>query len=144
MKVALSGCFDCLHKGHKVLLKKAEVLSTYGNYRDTVTVALNSDESVRRLKGNSRPFQNFETRKKALENYLAKCSNFKIIGFTTEEELLNIYRNAIPFVIIHGNDIKDTSKITGIDEFNVLLIPRIKDKNNNIISTTSIIENKFL
>lgn len=49
--VATSGCFDLLHPGHVQFLQKARTL--FGNY---LIVFLNSDASVRRLKGNGRPF----------------------------------------------------------------------------------------
>jgi len=135
MKVALSGCFDCLHAGHKHILKKAEVLSSMNGYRDQITIALNSDESIKILKGKDRPIEDFDKRKRTLASFVSRCSNFNIVKFSTEEELLAIYRTAQPIFIIHGNDIKDTSKITGIEEFNIILIPRLPN-----ISTTQIIE----
>jgi rfaE bifunctional protein nucleotidyltransferase chain/domain/rfaE bifunctional protein kinase chain/domain len=49
--VATGGCFDLLHAGHVALLEQARALG------DCLVVLLNSDESVRRLKGPSRPLQ---------------------------------------------------------------------------------------
>ena len=48
--VFTNGCFDLLHLGHVRLLEKAKKLG------DILVVGLNSDRSVRRLKGDSRPF----------------------------------------------------------------------------------------
>ena len=49
--VFTNGCFDLLHPGHLALLKGAAKLG------DVLIVGINSDESVRRLKGKSRPIQ---------------------------------------------------------------------------------------
>ena len=50
--VFTNGCFDLLHKGHIDLLNKA---STFG---DILIVGLNSDISVKKLKGQNRPIEN--------------------------------------------------------------------------------------
>lgn len=50
--VFTNGCYDVLHKGHRYILTEA---SKYG---DIFIVALNSDKSVKRLKGNDRPKNN--------------------------------------------------------------------------------------
>jgi rfaE bifunctional protein nucleotidyltransferase chain/domain len=49
--VAAGGCFDLLHAGHVAMLQAARALG------DRLVVLLNSDDSVRRLKGPSRPLQ---------------------------------------------------------------------------------------
>lgn len=51
-----NGCFDCLHFGHLSSLQQAK------EHCDRLVVALNSDESVRRLKGPTRPIQDERTR----------------------------------------------------------------------------------
>ena len=58
--VFTNGCFDLLHKGHIDLLNKA---STFG---DILIVGLNSDNSVKILKGQGRPIENEITRSKKL------------------------------------------------------------------------------
>ncbi|WP_396984724.1 adenylyltransferase/cytidyltransferase family protein [Nonomuraea sp. WAC 01424] len=47
--IATGGCFDLLHAGHVSLLRRARALG------DALVVCVNSDDSVRRLKGSSRP-----------------------------------------------------------------------------------------
>ncbi len=54
--VFTNGCFDLLHKGHLDLLLNAAA------FGDKLFVGLNSDTSVKKLKGNSRPIQNEKTR----------------------------------------------------------------------------------
>ena len=64
MKTGLvNGCFDLLHEGHKLML--SEALANC----DHLTVALNSDASVTRLKGPMRPIQNWENRFWAIERW---------------------------------------------------------------------------
>jgi len=63
MKIFTNGCFDVLHIGHIRLLKFCKSLG------DTVTVGLNSDSSVRKLKGDGRPLdRDWETSKQPLVN----------------------------------------------------------------------------
>ncbi|MGE3961551.1 MAG: D-glycero-beta-D-manno-heptose 1-phosphate adenylyltransferase [Dehalococcoidia bacterium] len=59
--VLTSGCFDIVHRGHVTYLSQAKALG------DVLIVALNSDESVRRLKGAERPVNTFEDRARVLE-----------------------------------------------------------------------------
>ncbi len=54
--VFTNGCFDILHPGHVIYLYKASQLG------DLLVVGLNSDASVRRLKGSSRPLHSWEDR----------------------------------------------------------------------------------
>lgn len=59
--VFTNGCFDILHAGHIYLLRKAK---TYG---DVLIVAVNEDDSIRRLKGQGRPVYPLEERMEVLE-----------------------------------------------------------------------------
>ena len=59
--VLAGGCFDILHYGHISFLKQAK---TYGDY---LIVALESDENVQRMKGNTRPIHTQAQRKEMLE-----------------------------------------------------------------------------
>ena len=61
-KVLVGGCFDILHYGHIHFLKKASSLGT------RLVVALESDSSIKRLKGASRPIHSQVRRKEMLES----------------------------------------------------------------------------
>ena len=63
--VFTNGCFDILHRGHIVYLNEAKSLG------DILIVGLNSDTSVKKLKGESRPINIQEDRKFLLENLKA-------------------------------------------------------------------------
>ena len=58
--VATNGCFDILHAGHVQYLKEARSLG------DRLIVGLNSDRSVRELKGENRPYNNEQNRAEVL------------------------------------------------------------------------------
>jgi D-beta-D-heptose 7-phosphate kinase/D-beta-D-heptose 1-phosphate adenosyltransferase len=73
--VFTNGCFDILHKGHRKLLEEAH---TFG---DVLVVGLNSDASVRRLKGVERPVNNDEVR--ALT--LASCDSVDFVVVFEED-----------------------------------------------------------
>ena len=59
-KIFTNGCFDILHRGHVELLKHCNQLGY-------VIVGLNSDKSVRRLKGSTRPINTEDDRKFLLQ-----------------------------------------------------------------------------
>ena len=56
-----NGCFDILHSGHLQLFSKSK------NYCDKLIVLINSDKSIRKLKGQNRPINNLKTRIKLMK-----------------------------------------------------------------------------
>ena len=93
MKVFTNGCFDVLHRGH------VELLSYCANIGEVV-VGLNSDKSVKRLKGNSRPINNQEDRRIILES-IKYVSKVIIFEEDTPYELIKILK---PDLIVKGGD----------------------------------------
>ena len=94
--VFTNGCFDLLHKGHLDLLLNA---ATFG---DKLFVGLNSDASVKKLKGESRPIQNERTRaQKLLE--LQYVNHVILFEDLTPQKL--IYAIS-PDVLVKGGDYK--------------------------------------
>jgi D-beta-D-heptose 7-phosphate kinase/D-beta-D-heptose 1-phosphate adenosyltransferase len=96
MKIGFAnGCFDLFHDGHKHLLKNAR------QYCDVLVVAINSDRSVRELKGEGRPVDNRAVRfKKLLDSKLADM----IGSFDDERDLLAFIKEVKPDVMFKGAD----------------------------------------
>ena len=103
--VFTNGCFDLLHKGHLDLLHEA---SKFG---DILLVGLNSDKSVKKLKGNSRPIEPQKVRK---ENLLKVkfISGVIIFEELTPLKLINIIE---PDFLVKGGDYKPNN-IVGAKE----------------------------
>ena len=100
--VFTNGCFDLLHKGHIDLLSNAAGLG------DKLFVGLNSDTSVKKLKGDSRPIQNERTRaQKLLE--LKYVNHVIIFEDLTPQKLIHAIS---PDVLVKGGDYKK-SEIVG-------------------------------
>ena len=102
--VFTNGCFDLLHNGHTDLLYKA---SKYG---DKLIVGINSDKSVRKLKGPQRPVDNQNVRKKKLME-LKFVDDVSIFQESTPLKLIKTIR---PNVLIKGDDYK-ISEIVGAE-----------------------------
>jgi len=94
--VFTNGCFDILHVGHIKLLEECRNLSLGG----TVIVGLNSDDSVKRLKGSSRPINDQHSRKILLES-VRFVDKVIIFEEDTPENLLSILK---PDVLVKGGD----------------------------------------
>lgn len=92
--VFTNGCFDVLHSGHTSYLKKARALG------DVLIVGLNSDESVRRLKGKSRPINDENERASMLE--ALEAVDFVVIFEGDTPELL--IKDIAPDVLAKGAD----------------------------------------
>ena len=102
--VFTNGCFDILHRGHLELLKYCKGI---GN---TVIVGLNSDKSVKRLKGDRRPINNQLDRKYFLESL--KFVD-KVIVFD-EDTPYNLIKSLKPDLIVKGGDYK-IEEVVGSD-----------------------------
>ena len=102
--VFTNGCFDLVHAGHIELLENAKKFGT------KLIVGINSDKSVRAIKGNDRPFQNQTERKKILEN-LKPVDEVYIFEELTPENLIKAIK---PDVLVKGGDWRQ-SEIIGAD-----------------------------
>jgi D-beta-D-heptose 7-phosphate kinase/D-beta-D-heptose 1-phosphate adenosyltransferase len=102
--VFTNGVFDILHAGHAALLEKA------ASFGDVLVLGLNSDASVRRLKGASRPIVPFRDRAKLLASL--RVVDY-VVGFS-QDTPLNLIRKLLPDVLVKGADYKLT-EIVGAD-----------------------------
>ena len=92
--IMTNGCFDLLHAGHVAYLEQAKALG------DRLCVAVNSDASVKQLKGESRPINALKERMAVLA--ALACVDW-VVDFT-EETPERLYCNLLPDVIVKGGD----------------------------------------
>ncbi len=123
-----NGCFDILHPGHIKLLAEAHAAC------DRLIVGLNSDESVKRLKGESRPMQDVHARAEVL----AAIEAVDLVVVFEEDTPLELIRRVRPAVLAKGGDYR-REQVVG-HEFvesiggEVMLIPLVPG-----LSTTRIV-----
>jgi D-beta-D-heptose 7-phosphate kinase/D-beta-D-heptose 1-phosphate adenosyltransferase len=120
-----NGVFDILHTGHLELLRQAKEL---GN---KLIVGINSDASVKRLKGNNRPINNVDQRVKQI-SMLPWVNEVHVFDQDTPYELIKYIQ---PNIIVKGGDYT-VNTVVGHDLAEVHLIPTVEG-----YSTTNIIEN---
>lgn len=102
--VFTNGCFDVLHFGHVYYLQRAKELG------DLLVVGLNSDASVRRLKGESRPVNGEKER----AYVLAALSFVDYVVVFEEDTPENLIKIVKPNVLVKGGDYQ-LSNIVGAD-----------------------------
>lgn len=115
MIVFTNGCFDVLHRGHVEYLKASSKLGSY------LVVGLNSDESVRRLKGADRPVNNEQDRKFVLESL--KCVDEVVIF--NEDTPYELIKQIKPNLITKGGDYYP-DRVVGADLAPVVIIPYLE------------------
>jgi D-beta-D-heptose 7-phosphate kinase/D-beta-D-heptose 1-phosphate adenosyltransferase len=103
--VATNGCFDILHPGHVHYLRQARDLG------DRLVVLVNSDDSVRRLKGEGRPVNGLAERMAMLA--ALECVDW-VVPFAGDTPRAEICR-LLPDVLVKGGDYLDIAKIAGHD-----------------------------
>jgi len=122
--VFTNGVFDILHKGHLELIKEASSLGS------KLIIGINSDASVKRLKGNSRPINNEQSR---IEQLQVLPWVDEVIVFD-EDTPYNLIKNLKPSIIVKGGDYA-VEEVVGHDLAEVHIVPTFEG-----YSTTKIIE----
>jgi len=127
--VFTNGCFDLIHTGHVRYLKIAK------SYGDALVVAINSDESIRRIKGEKRPIMPQEERAEVL----AALFMVDFVTVFEEDDPHRVITELMPDVLVKGGD-WELDQIVGRDVVEdsggkVYSIPYIEGS-----STTTIIE----
>ncbi len=92
--VFTNGCFDILHVGHIKYLSQAK------DQGDILIIGLNSDKSVKKLKGNNRPINSFEDRAKLL----AALKSVDLVIMFEEQTPENLIKEIIPDILVKGGD----------------------------------------
>lgn len=96
--VLVGGCFDFIHFGHISFLKHAKAL---GNY---LIVALESDENVRRMKGNTRPIHTQIQRKEMLESLSFVDEIIALQPMNSDAQYVELVEKIHPHVIAIADD----------------------------------------
>jgi rfaE bifunctional protein nucleotidyltransferase chain/domain len=94
--VFTNGCFDILHRGHAAYLAEAKKLG------DLLVMGVNSDASVKRLKGPERPINNEQDRKFVL----SQLRSVDFVEIFMEDTPLNLILKIRPKVLVKGGDWK--------------------------------------
>ena len=124
MKIVFTnGCFDILHRGHFELLKYCKTLGY-------VIIGLNSDSSVKHLKGETRPLFSQKDRQFMLKS----CKYVDEVTIFDEETPYKLIKEVKPDIIVKGGDYKKED-VVGHDLAEVKIFNYLKG-----YSTTSILE----
>ena len=102
--VFTNGCFDILHRGH------VEYLAQAADLGDKLIIGLNTDASVKRLKGESRPVNDEKSR--AL--LLSALQFVDVVVFFDEDTPYELIKQLQPDILVKGNDYKP-EEIVGYD-----------------------------
>lgn len=126
--VFTNGCFDILHAGHVRYLTAAKALG------DILIVGLNSDDSVRRLKGEGRPINPAEDRAEVLAG-LKAVDHVIVFEEATAEDLV---RQLTPDIYVKGGDYSletlPEAKIVASYGGRTILIPMVEGRStSNVI-----------
>ncbi|MCB2201216.1 D-glycero-beta-D-manno-heptose 1-phosphate adenylyltransferase [bacterium] len=129
--VFTNGCFDLLHLGHIDYLSKAKDLG------DVLIIGVNTDDSVRRLKGDTRPITNEKSR----ATIIASLQFVTAVVLFGEDTPYNLIQQVQPDVLVKGSDYKPED-IVGYDI--------VKAKGGEVVTidylegySTSVIEEKI-
>lgn len=120
-----NGCFDVVHRGH---LKLLQYCKSIGN---KVVVGINSDASIKKLKGDNRPVNNQEDRKLLLESLVYVD---EVVIFN-EETPYNLIKCIKPDIIVKGGDYS-IEEVVGNDLAKIIIFETIDG-----YSTTEILQN---
>jgi D-beta-D-heptose 7-phosphate kinase/D-beta-D-heptose 1-phosphate adenosyltransferase len=123
--VFTNGCFDIIHRGHVTYLREAKKLG------DVLIIGLNSDESVKRLKGNARPINSVEDRANVL-SALEVVDYVVVFEEDTPYELLSKVR---PDILVKGGDYKEEEVVGREFAHQTVILPFVAG-----YSTTNIIQ----
>jgi rfaE bifunctional protein nucleotidyltransferase chain/domain len=126
MRIWINGCFDVLHYGHFCMIEYAASLG------EMLVIGIDSDERVKKMKGENRPFHTEAQRKFNLMQ-IKGVSN--VVIFDSDETLRSQIELYKPNIFVIGSDYANKPIIGGNHADEIRFFDRIKD-----LSTTKILE----
>jgi D-beta-D-heptose 7-phosphate kinase/D-beta-D-heptose 1-phosphate adenosyltransferase len=126
MRIWINGCFDVLHYGHFRMIEYAASLG------EMLVIGIDSDERVKKMKGENRPFHT-ETQRKFNLMQIKGVSN--VVIFDSDETLRSQIELYKPNIFVIGSDYANKPIIGGNHADEIRFFDRIKD-----LSTTKILE----
>jgi len=128
-KVWVNGTFDILHRGHLELLEYA---ASFGDVR----VGIDTDERVKDLKGDDRPFNTYKDR----SYFMSRINGIdSVVSFDGDDELCEQIKEWNPDYLIVGSDYKNKEVIGSQFAKEVIYFDRVGD-----YSTTKILSNESI
>ena len=140
----MGGTFDHLHEGHKLLLKTALSVSEF------IEIGLTSQKLLEKKQFSSK-LEDYNVREANIKNYISSFTNLKRINIVEIKDWNEMnkyaqdpqYEGLIVSQETYENALKlnESREKKGLGPLILIVIPLIKDINNNKISSTSIREN---
>jgi D-beta-D-heptose 7-phosphate kinase/D-beta-D-heptose 1-phosphate adenosyltransferase len=122
-----NGCFDLFHPGHLHLIRAAQ------EECDRLVVLVNSDESVRALKGDGRPVWNELVRSEMVRAHLRPGDD--VVVFRSEQELASLIERLSPDVLVKGGEYRGNPVVGSEFAGRLCFVPRLGDH-----STTALVD----
>ena len=126
MRIWINGCFDVLHYGHFRMIEYAASLG------EMLVIGIDSDERVKKMKGDNRPFH---TEKQRKFNLMQLKGVNNVVIFDSDETLRSQIELYKPNIFVIGSDYANKPIIGGNHADEIRFFDRIKD-----LSTTKILE----
>ncbi len=121
-KVLVGGCFDLLHYGHIRFLEEAKKLG------DTLIVALESDENVRKMKGEGRPIHNQQQRKEMLQALSCVDEIISLPSMKSHQEYFDLVTRVHPQIIAitEGDPLENNKREQSVKaSAELIVIPKV-------------------
>ena len=123
-----NGCYDIIHVGHICLFEKCQELAASCNGK--FVIGIDSDKRVKKMKGNSRPFNTENDRAKVLLNIKGVDS---VWIYDSDEELENLVKTFSPEVIVLGDEYKNSLVIGASHAKSVMYFPKLSEYSTSKI-----------
>lgn len=123
-----NGCYDIIHVGHICLFEKCQELAASCNGK--FVIGIDSDKRVKKMKGNSRPFNTENDRARVLLSIKGVDS---VWIYDSDEELENLVKTFSPEVMVLGDEYKNSLVIGASHAKSVMYFPKLSEYSTSKI-----------